>query len=82
VGGLVAFAILLFAGYMVMRRRKKKQRRVADNPDSNPIDFAPKTYANLDMQQNPQSPPGFFPREYTGPWQETEVKFKSTPHVI
>jgi len=81
VGGLVAFALLLFAGYMVMRRRKKL-RRVADDPDPTSIDFTQKRYLNLDMQQNPQSPPEFFPREYTGPWQETDVKFKSTSHMI
>jgi len=80
VGGLIAFAFLLVAGYMLIRR-KRKLRKAAIS-ESGAANEKPKTYYNLDMQEGPLSPPGFFPREYRGSWSDADVRFKSTPHMI
>jgi hypothetical protein len=77
-GGLVAFAILVFTLYML--ERKRRNRRNAETVSVTATE-RPKTYMNLDMQEQPRSPEEFFPQEYRGSW-PPEVKFQSTPHMI
>ena len=84
VGGVVAFAILLFAGYMLVRRRRKRRRNGdgGPNPDEKDENQA-KTYWNLDRQEGEVSPPGFFPKEYTGEWPAaSSPQPRSSPNLV
>jgi hypothetical protein len=75
VGGLVALVIILFVVFMLLRRIRKSGRDIGKKMGQAEQD--PKSYLDLDRQS-----PGFFPKEYTGPWTETIKQPRSSSHLI
>jgi len=71
VGGLVAFVIITIAVSVLFQRIRKSRR------DPSKSEEDPKSYLDLNKQS-----PGFFPREFTGPWTETFIKPRSSPYLI